>query len=54
MGPASSSRDTTRTRAAAIAEALADPERLCVMEELTTGERWVGGLGRCIGCQVRT
>ncbi len=44
--------DTNRTRAAAIAKALADPKRLCVVEELATGERSVGDLSRCIGCQV--
>jgi ArsR family transcriptional regulator, virulence genes transcriptional regulator len=44
--------DLARTRAAAIAKALADPKRLCVVEELAAGERSVGDLSRCIGCQV--
>jgi DNA-binding transcriptional ArsR family regulator len=44
--------DTARSRAAAIAKALADPKRLCVVEELAAGERSVGDLSRCIGCQV--
>jgi ArsR family transcriptional regulator len=44
--------ETTRGRAAAIARALSDPKRLCVVEELAAGERSVGDLSRCIGCQV--
>ncbi len=44
--------DDTRTRAAAIAKALADPKRLWVVEQLAEGERSVGDLSRCIGCQV--
>ncbi len=44
--------DATRGRAAAIAKALADPKRLCVVEQLASGERSVGDLSRCIGCQV--
>ena len=44
--------DGTRTRAAAIAKALADPKRLWVVEQLADGERSVGDLSRCIGCQV--
>jgi ArsR family transcriptional regulator, virulence genes transcriptional regulator len=46
------SHDELRARAAAIARALADPKRLCVVEELAKGERSVGDLSRCIGCQV--
>ena len=44
--------DATRTRAAAIARALADPKRLCVVERLADGERSVSDLSRDIGCQV--
>ena len=44
--------DQNRNRTAAIAKALADPKRLCVVEELAAGERSVGDLSRCIGCQV--
>jgi len=46
------SNDALRSRAAAIAKALADPKRLCVVEELATGERSVSDLSRCIGCRV--
>jgi len=44
--------EALRSRAAAIAKALADPKRLCVVEELAAGERSVSDLSRCIGCQV--
>jgi DNA-binding transcriptional ArsR family regulator len=44
--------DMMRSRAAEIARALADPKRLCVVEELSAGERSVSDLSRCIGCQV--
>ena len=44
--------DATRARAAAIAHALADPKRLCVVERLADGERSVSDLSRDIGCQV--
>lgn len=44
--------DATRTRAAAIARALADPKRLCVVEKLAAGERSVSDLSREVGCQV--
>src|SRR5438270_12090741 len=44
--------DALRSRAAASARALADPKRLCVVEELAAGERSVSDLSRCIGCQV--
>lgn len=44
--------DALRARTAAIARALADPKRLCVVEELSAGERSVSDLSRCIGCQV--
>ena len=44
--------DETRSRAAAIARALADPKRLCVVERLADGERSVSDLSREVGCQV--
>ncbi|MDQ4034918.1 MAG: metalloregulator ArsR/SmtB family transcription factor [Chloroflexota bacterium] len=44
--------DATRSRAAAIARALADPKRLCVVERLAVGERSVSDLSREVGCQV--
>jgi DNA-binding transcriptional ArsR family regulator len=44
--------DTDRLRAAAVARALADPKRLCVVERLADGERSVSDLSRDIGCQV--
>ena len=44
--------DADRIRAAAIARALADPKRLCVVERLANGERSVSDLSRDIGCQV--
>jgi DNA-binding transcriptional ArsR family regulator len=44
--------DATRSRAAAIARALADPKRLCVVERLADGERSVSDLSREVGCQV--
>lgn len=44
--------DADRVRAAAIARALADPKRLCVVERLADGERSVSDLSRDIGCQV--
>jgi DNA-binding transcriptional ArsR family regulator len=44
--------DELRIRAARIARALGDPKRLCVVEELANGERSVGDLSSCIGCQV--
>jgi DNA-binding transcriptional ArsR family regulator len=49
---ATTSNDLLRSRTAAIAKALADPKRLCVVEELANGERSVSDLSRCIGCQV--
>ena len=47
-----STTDAERNRAAAIARALADPKRLCVVERLADGERSVSDLSRDIGCQV--
>jgi ArsR family transcriptional regulator len=44
--------EADRVRAAAIARALADPKRLCVVERLGNGERSVSDLSRDIGCQV--
>jgi ArsR family transcriptional regulator len=44
--------DAVRRRAAAIARALADAKRLCVVERLADGERSVSDLSRDIGCQV--
>jgi len=44
--------DADRVRAAAIARALADPKRLCVVERLAGGERSVSDLSRDAGCQV--
>jgi ArsR family transcriptional regulator len=44
--------DATRVHAASIARALADPKRLCVLEQLADGERSVSDLSRDVGCQV--
>jgi ArsR family transcriptional regulator len=45
--------EAQRDRSAVIARALADPKRLCVLELLADGgERSVGDLSRCVGCQV--
>jgi DNA-binding transcriptional ArsR family regulator len=44
--------DLLRDRAAAIARALSDAKRLCVVERLADGERSVSDLSRDIGCQV--
>jgi DNA-binding transcriptional ArsR family regulator len=44
--------DTIRDRSAAVARALADPKRLCVVERLADGERSVSDLSRDVGCQV--
>lgn len=41
-----------RDRTAAIAKALADAKRLCVVERLAGGERSVSDLSRDVGCQV--
>jgi DNA-binding transcriptional ArsR family regulator len=46
------SRDLLRDRTAAIARALADAKRLCVLETLAEGERSVSELSREVGCQV--
>lgn len=45
--------EAQRDRSAAVARALADPKRLCVLELLADGaERSVGDLSRGVGCQV--
>ncbi|MDQ2853684.1 MAG: metalloregulator ArsR/SmtB family transcription factor [Chloroflexota bacterium] len=44
--------DLLRVRAAAIARALSDEKRLCVVERLADGERSVSDLSRDVGCQV--
>jgi ArsR family transcriptional regulator, arsenate/arsenite/antimonite-responsive transcriptional repressor len=44
--------DVERQRSAAIARALSDPKRLCVLETLARGERSVSDLSRDVGCQV--
>jgi len=44
--------DAARAHAASIARALADPKRLCVLEQLASGERSVSDLSRDVGCQV--
>jgi ArsR family transcriptional regulator, virulence genes transcriptional regulator len=51
MSPTQTS-DAARGNAAAVARALADPKRLCVLERLANGERSVSDLSRDIGCQV--
>jgi DNA-binding transcriptional ArsR family regulator len=45
-------RDVVRDRTAAIARALADAKRLCVLETLAEGEHSVSQLSREVGCQV--
>ena len=47
------SSEAQRDRSAAVARALADPKRLCVLELLADGgERSVGDLSRNVGCHV--
>lgn len=46
------SPELTRAHAAGIARALADPKRLCVLEQFADGERSVSDLSRDAGCQV--
>ncbi len=46
------SPEILRNRSAAIAKALADAKRLCVVERLAEGERSVSDLSRDVGCQV--
>jgi DNA-binding transcriptional ArsR family regulator len=45
-------QERLRDRSAAIAKALADAKRLCVVERLADGERSVSDLSRDVGCQV--
>ncbi|HEX9635385.1 MAG TPA: metalloregulator ArsR/SmtB family transcription factor [Candidatus Limnocylindria bacterium] len=49
---ATMTQDRLRDRSAAIARALADAKRLCVVERLADGERSVSDLSRDVGCQV--
>jgi ArsR family transcriptional regulator, virulence genes transcriptional regulator len=46
------SREADRQRSAAVARALGDPKRLCVLESLAAGELSVGDLSSQVGCQV--
>jgi ArsR family transcriptional regulator, virulence genes transcriptional regulator len=46
------SPELLRDRSAAVAKALADAKRLCVVERLAEGERSVSDLSRDVGCQV--
>jgi ArsR family transcriptional regulator, virulence genes transcriptional regulator len=41
-----------RVRSAAVARALGDPKRLCVLESLAGGEVSVGDLAMRVACQV--
>jgi DNA-binding transcriptional ArsR family regulator len=49
---ASQSTDEDRQRSAAVARALGDPKRLCVLESLAGGEASVGELAGRVACQV--
>jgi DNA-binding transcriptional ArsR family regulator len=44
--------EATRQRSAAVARALADPKRLCVLHCLARGEMSVRDLSERVGCQV--
>jgi DNA-binding transcriptional ArsR family regulator len=46
------SSEAERNRFAAIARALGDPKRLCVLESLAGGEASVGELASRVSCQV--
>jgi DNA-binding transcriptional ArsR family regulator len=46
------SSDEDRNRFAAVARALGDPTRLCVLESLADGEASVGDLATRVSCQV--
>jgi len=46
------STEDERTRFAAVARALGDPKRLCVLESLAGGEASVGELASRVACQV--
>lgn len=44
--------ENDRARSAAVARALGDPKRLCVLESLADGEVSVGELAAKVACQV--
>jgi DNA-binding transcriptional ArsR family regulator len=44
--------ETTRQRSAAVAKALADPKRLCVLQSLAERELSVRELSEYVGCHV--
>jgi ArsR family transcriptional regulator len=44
--------ETARLRGAAVAKALADPKRLCVLQSLGSGELSVSDLSDRVGCHV--
>jgi ArsR family transcriptional regulator, virulence genes transcriptional regulator len=44
--------ETVRQRSAAVAKALADPKRLCVLQSLADGELSVRELSERVGCHV--
>jgi ArsR family transcriptional regulator len=44
--------ETARQRSAAVAKALADPKRLCVLQSLADGELSVRELSDRVGCHV--
>lgn len=46
------SSEDERNRFAAVARALGDPKRLCVLESLAGGEASVGELATRVACQV--
>ena len=46
------STEDERIRSAAVARALGDPKRLCVLESLAGGEVSVGDLATRVACQV--
>ena len=46
------STEEDRNRFAAVARALGDPKRLCVLESLASGEASVGELAARVSCQV--
>jgi DNA-binding transcriptional ArsR family regulator len=50
--PTTISAEGERRRYAAVARALSDPKRLCVLESLASGELSVGDLSSLVGCQV--
>ena len=45
-------KEHARVRSAAVARALGDPKRLCVLESLGAGEASVGELASRVSCQV--